>query len=428
MSGPKEGEFHLGLRSFLIPETSMLIIHRIGTWLLLAAAVIAFVFSTDPSKASYGTDQIVFMKYMPFLLSALAFSCLVIGIRVREVLNWRVLLIILFITTELCGGMYAHFIMGRPLEDTLLGRALGGFVFLSILALAADRRELYYFLPRLMWIMLIFGLIMIVELILFRLGVAFSNLTQMFHVDIVLLAGCAMLAKYIIKNKLLRIVVIVLGIVAGLISGKATGMLVSIVLLASMVIYKDKQLSSVASRTSRERSMQLTYFRFTIILLSLAALATVFLATLNFRLETHEDKVRDFTYVLRLGEFLGSPLIGKLYTNDPIVEVGGTLSIPSHSDILDLLAFGGILSIIMFFIPIGYIALRWIRDKRDNYSDLRGYFSIFVLCYILVMMVNPVFAVPRVVFFFWVALGLSLLPFPLAGEAASKKLVWGRRY
>lgn len=388
-------------------------------------ALISFVYDTDPSKASFGTNQIAALKYFPFVLSALSLLCFMLSNSVRRAVSWPVLALSLFVILELMGGGVAHFILHEPLEETLLGRALGGIVFFAFVALACNQSELEYFLRKFFWGSLIFSLIMIAELILFRMGMAFQYLSQMFHVDIVLLVSCALLAKYLVVNSRIRQILMLLGILAGLISGKATGVLVAILILGVIVIDENKRLSKSLQKMRARSYVSLKGMQSTSVVVIVLSLAAAFSVAVDSRMNAQEDKVRMHTFELRFNEFMDSPWVGQFFAGNPLVEAGGGLYIPSHSDLIDLLAFGGALSILLFYLPIMITVKRWLMDNHSLFEDLRNYFAVIVLSFLLVMLVNPVFAVPRVIFFFWMALGLSVLPFAVKLPPLSKRLAWG---
>ncbi|GAB4524401.1 MAG: hypothetical protein Fur0018_07920 [Anaerolineales bacterium] len=129
------------------------------------------------------------------------------------------------------------------------------------------------------------------------------------------------------------------------------------------------------------------------------------------RLAERAVVVRATTFEARVVAFQQHPWFGSFFVGDPILRVGD-LVIPSHSDVLDLLSFGGILAGFLFFFPVSKIlvdALKKFNDLGRKLSDPSQWmvvFSIyFVTLFLVTMIVNPILGVPYLGFWFWACLG-----------------------
>jgi hypothetical protein len=142
-------------------------------------------------------------------------------------------------------------------------------------------------------------------------------------------------------------------------------------------------------------------------LATVAALATIVLWFAEL-LPSGSPKVRVITYAIRLGQFIGSPLFGKAWIGTPLIELSPTFREPSHSDVLDIAAFGGMVSVLLFCAPLVSYARR-ARQDLVIFSERRHWLGAFLLAVLIVFLVEMTFNLiwnqPQLVVHFWLAIG-----------------------
>ena len=113
---------------------------------LLMAMFVSFGFSLDPTVMGFGSARIPALKYMPYWLSFLAsIFYLMAGIPVFNRLSRAILL---FIGIMLAGSLGVFLFKGVPIEETYVGRALGGFVFIAFYLLSRHKFDLKYYMKK----------------------------------------------------------------------------------------------------------------------------------------------------------------------------------------------------------------------------------------------------------------------------------------
>lgn len=123
---------------------------------------------------------------------------------------------------------------------------------------------------------------------------------------------------------------------------------------------------------------------------------------------------RTLIFAQRLEEFFTSPIIGRVYWGSPlIVGLPGDdgMQVPGHSDLLDVLAFGGLLSFAL--IAAAFVHTLAGKEAREAYlpssQGSRTAYIYHALGFFLVTAsVNPILATPRIASVVWFLLGLGL--------------------
>jgi O-antigen ligase len=165
----------------------------------------------------------------------------------------------------------------------------------------------------------------------------------------------------------------------------------------------------------RRGDARIVFRRIAVLELGLLCAATAAIAFFVFRdlLPSGSPELRLLTYEQRLLAFRESPLIGTLFQGSPLMELPGrwsTLVTPSHSDLLDILAFGGVAGFALFVAPLlvagraGWAALRAAPEQRW----LGAYSLAVAIVFLVEMAFNPVWDQPKLAFFFWMAVGCLL--------------------
>ena len=109
-----------------------------------------------------------------------------------------------------------------------------------------------------------------------------------------------------------------------------------------------------------------------------------------------------------------SPFVGTVFSGSPQIEINGLpFDIPAHSDWLDIVAFGGILGLVLLGAPAGYVI--WKTTKKITFvGDSSGSKAFIVFCLFygvlafVAMVVNPIMSVPYLSFWLWFSLGTML--------------------
>lgn len=181
---------------------------------------------------------------------------------------------------------------------------------------------------------------------------------------------------------------------------------------------------------------------------ALAALVSVLAAVALFALRgvlfPHGNpEYRLHTYQKALDKFVESPLIGNLFSGPASerfdlyqVVVSYTNILPTHSDVLDILANGGVLLSLLFLVGV-WRMLRLLFITIDNATlektkvylpALHGLFSVF-LAGIITLVFNPVLTQPNSALMLWASLGIGVgLALHLKHEALKEiASLWTRR-
>ena len=117
------------------------------------------------------------------------------------------------------------------------------------------------------------------------------------------------------------------------------------------------------------------------------------------------------TYALRIATFIRNPLLGDYAGSNMLLRIGYLFwgfDIPSHSDILDILAFFGIVGALIYFYPV---LLVFFRSKLNSSDDV---FYLFILLgFVFLMAFNPVINQPKIIVIYYYVLALSYERFKL---------------
>jgi hypothetical protein len=131
---------------------------------------------------------------------------------------------------------------------------------------------------------------------------------------------------------------------------------------------------------------------------------------------------RTYMYEIAWGKFLASPLWGTAFTDASIVYFTlfqvdlPTQYLPTHSDILDLLAHGGAIAFLLWLVLfLRALSIAWataaVLIRRDEGVDLRPWQWLGVLSLIqggafITYAINPILISPVHAFFVWGSLGV----------------------
>jgi O-antigen ligase len=154
-------------------------------------------------------------------------------------------------------------------------------------------------------------------------------------------------------------------------------------------------------------------------LASVGVLVAVVYAYRDYVLPSGNPEYRLRTYAIAWDKFLQSPVWGQAFLKAASEEftayqVGvATQVLPSHSDLLDILANGGMIGSLLWFGGVAGVAVLAYRKilapvkQGHRWSSFAHTLALCSLGAILVYAFNPVLtAVPPVAYFVWLNLGL----------------------
>ena len=357
-----------------------------GVWFSL-------LMSLDITGEGFGTVTVPLLKYLPYIFAAIAFPFFLLSVRVR--FAWYSFLLFCFMILMLCGSVYALIIMQSPIEESYFGRALGGVVFAAFYWMSFDVKYQERFFTRYERLFLTVSILMAMTIILFRANIIGSSVTQMYHADIGIIISGILLLSPLIRNNASRTLLFIVLILSGMLSGKTTAVIVTLLLLGLYMIIKTGHLMVKWKSFDKIAASG-------IVITALIILAINLTQKIDSRLENRENEVRATTSALRTAEFYSSPIVGNGFTGTPLVDVS-TLHIPSHSDLLDLLAFGGLMTIILFYVPLGYVLIKYYAMHLNGYRE--NWLLAVTLAFLTVMLINPVISQPRLGFIFFSSIG-----------------------
>lgn len=154
-----------------------------------------------------------------------------------------------------------------------------------------------------------------------------------------------------------------------------------IIILSSFVVYAFVLLGRNIGRANRLE--RLTYF-YIVGAVALLAATLMFVAWWNIKdaLPSGNTEYRQEMYSIAWAKFLKSPLWGTMYTTRSVeyfslyqVGDGGTNYLPTHSDILDFLANGGVIAFALWALTVkrmfSMLAMssRQLRDRRNSHRE-----------------------------------------------------------
>lgn len=382
---------------------------RLATYAMIGAVLISYLYLLDPTDNSWGADAFSVLKYLPIELSLVAMALYSASIRSRANRSLWARSLAVLSAFILAGSIYTMLAYGHAAEDSFLGRGLGILALFPAVCMFSLARESRLFRKWFWPATLLCAMAMTVQLVVWRSGIRFVDVPHIFHEEVVLLAGAPVLAYALLQGRFSRWPIVLLLFSGPVLTLKNTGFLASLIvagIILAMVWQRTRSEPTIAIVLRRSGILQLVA--------AVGAVGAFILLVHRELLPSGSPEVRLVTYAQRLGMFLDSPVIGQLFTGTPIMKLTGrltTLVAPSHSDILDILAFGGLVGFFLFMAPMAAVALRGVvnlssyRSRRDW---LGAYFLAVLAVFGMEMLFNPVWNQPKLVFSFWLAVGYFL--------------------
>lgn len=248
------------------------------------------------------------------------------------------------------------------------------------------------------------------------LGIIVGTLgARVYHEEIFLIAPLSVLFFLEARKRVWMILPGLLLFAASIVSRKNTSHLLGALILAytTLVVMWPSALDRDLVRRALKRSALLGALG------SVGALVAIVYAYRDYLLPSGNPEYRLRTYAIAWEKFLSSPIWGQGFLKAASEEftayqVGvSTQVLPSHSDVLDILANGGLIGTLMWLggiVAIAFVAYRNILSPAKIDHPWSSYAHTLALCSlgaILVYAFNPVLtAVPPVAYFVWLNLGL----------------------
>jgi hypothetical protein len=359
------------------------------------------VYAASPGNDSWGAEHVPVLKYLPLELAAVA-TVFFAASGSRRPVHWTVRsyqLLMLF----MFAGAVLTLARGARIEDSVLGRALGLVVVYPAYRMFSSRDETRRFAQPYLPAIILTGLAMTAMLVVWQSGTHFVDQPHIFHEEVFIPAAGMLAAWIAFRDPVIRATLVGLLLGGVLLTRKNTGYLAALSCLAitALALWSNRRALSVRTRA---------IVRVMLVILALATVAALATIVLWFAelLPSGSPKVRVITYAIRLGQFIGSPLFGKAWIGTPLIELSPTFREPSHSDVLDIAAFGGLVSVLLFCAPLVSYARR-ARQDLVIFSERRHWLGAFLLAVLIVFLVemtfNPIWNQPQLVVHFWLAIG-----------------------
>ncbi len=378
---------------------------RFATRLMLLATLILLVLMADPTDATLGltTTQL-------FIPAAIALTAaggyIVTGFKPQGGGNWQDVLLGIFIGFVFIGGTSTSLTSG-DLTESFARLSFMSLIYFPFRLLASQQNELDWFVRRLGFWIVIVGLIMSVELIIWKVSGPFferrAGQEHIYHEEIFLLVVASIYASMTMTHRpVLRVLVIAMLIAGEISSFKNTGFIATFLTIALLASLPSHWVDVTPKRHAMRHAIVLLYLFLTI------AVLVILLPYFRDALPGGSTNVRFYTYSMRWQQFLDAPFFGMHFSGTPLIDVPMTnLHIPSHSDLLDLLAYGGVIGAVLFGLPLLSFLFSFGELRRVQPEQLVAVFSYaLVSALIVVWTFNPVWLQPQIGAFLWIGLAM----------------------
>jgi hypothetical protein len=368
---------------------------------MIAAAIIGLLYAIDPGNAAWGANDVAILKYLPLELAACAAAIFALA-GARGAVHWTVRCTQLLFGYMAVGSLVT-LAMGAPVEDSFIGRALGLIAVYPAFRMFSSIDETMRFARPYRRAIAASAAAITVMMIVWQAGIHFVDQPHIFHEEVLIPAAAMLLAWISIADVPLRLFAVTLLLGGVLLTMKNTGFLAALACLS---------LLSVMLWRGEARSSRVTRIAVRALLVSVTALAAaaIVVVVLWFAelLPSGSPRVRLITYTLRLGQFVAAPLWGDGWIGTPLVSLSPSFREPSHSDLLDIAAFGGVASLALFLAPLVAFARNARADLvvfAERRHWLGGFFIAVVFVFVIQMAFNPMWNQPGLVVQFWLAVG-----------------------
>jgi hypothetical protein len=379
-------------------------------WFLLAVAVAAVV-TVDPLEWRLGSDTIVKHLALAVALPAIILTFVGFGLSAAgrgsagPALLGRVLWPLLLLATLVLGGsLHARFVQG--IQESFLN--VGLYMLLTYGAAAIVLRSAA---PEAL-LRAYFRILLAAAAVMGAYLVANYGVRQVYHEQIFLVIPLAVL--FYAQRGLMRWAGCAFFLAMAWLSQKYTSYLIGALSVAYIALVI--AVPRVTPRPGARRAA-LVYW-----LLVLGGAAAALFAWLGSRgaldLPTGNVDYRMQTYGLAWERFLDSPLWGTLFATEAVEKFtlysirGSRNTLPSHSDVMDLLANGGILAVALWVYALGRIArvvganLLGPQQLDRSWAPYAHTLAVMSAAGVVTYAFNPILLQPPMAFLLWTNLGM----------------------
>lgn len=256
--------------------------------------------------------------------------------------------------------------------------------------------------------------------------IVFFRRREVYHEEIFLVIPLAVYAFLAWRHVLARWVGLIFFLALALLSAKNTSYLVAFLTAAYLAMLQWWHGVSALPPLHRVWRGYVTLVALTLVALAVAYL----LLHRETYLPSGNVDYRSHTYGLAWRQFLDSPAWGTWFTAQGVQKftlytVGSTRNLlPTHSDVMDLLANGGVLGIALWFVGLFKIAHRaWRcllapRWRAHPWAPYAHTLTMISLAAVVTYAFNPIMLQPGMAYLMWLSLGF-LLGLALRSDAAS---------
>jgi hypothetical protein len=384
-------------------------------YLYLLAAVAAVIVVVDPLQWELASQTLV--KHLALLIALPALAATLIGRKLRSPLHrtsyvggplraaWPLLALALFIVA---GSAYARFVLDIP--NTFLNVGLYMLATFGTAAMVMQTEDPEALLRAYFRILLVAATVMGVLLIL-NYGVR-----QVYHEQIFLVIPIA--ALFFARNErgVLTWGWFAFFLSMAWFSHKYTSYLIGALTVAYLALFI--ALPRLSARPKLYR-VTVAYWFFICAFLAAAVLGYVAIRG-AFELPTGNPEYRLHTYEIAWGRFTESPLWGTLFAVEAVekftpyaIGIAGN-RLPTHSDVMDLLANGGLVALLLWmsglFAVVRIAFRRLLRPEavRDQWAPYGHTLAVLSFAGVFTYAFNPILLQPSMSYLLWSNLGLLL--------------------
>lgn len=387
----------------------------------------------DPFYFGYGafrvTRDLGVLKYfgLMFGFAALFFTLLGQAINVPRAKQppWRESLAVagplfVFAAIVLTGSLIARFHLG--IKETFLQLGIG-FIGLPLAVIMFWGISDHLLVAK----RFMLGLLLVMPVVIG--WVVFTRLQggQAFHTEIFLFVPLGIYFFLALQRRWLAYFILLASIGLGIACHKNTAYLIVLLVLAHLLLI-------IGHRTPRKgMSIKRALVIYGLIVSTLVGSAVVSFLLVNRDeyLPTGNVEARSITYSAAIDRFLESPLYGQAFLDTGLVQLEGKVilgktTVISHSDLLDILSHGGLITSSIFIWGLMRIARRTRQAFKagmpnGEFALVNGLISLVICGLVTAAFNSPLISLPIAVLF-WFALGLlvSVSTFALFGNTRLK--------
>lgn len=391
-----------------------------GAPLIYASAVFLLALAVDPTDSGFGLP--LTFQFLPSIIAIVGGAIyLVQGFRPVGGIIWQDIALAILITMITIGGASTTYITGDT-ADSFLRLALSALSYIPLRMMTSVPEDLDWFMRKLMWPVIAIGLLMSAQLFYWQLIGPFltqrSGINHIFHEEAFIIGAATIVAAIgLVHRPILRVVLMTTLILGQFFTLKITGFLTAFATIGILFLIPSHWVTQTPNRAIVVRFLSAIYALIGV------GVFLICLPMIVDHLPTGSRSVRLYTYAIRWQEFLNAPVFGAMFHGSPLVTVQRqNLIIPSHSDLLDVLAYGGIVGTVALMLPVLSFVLSIIRLRQMTSDRLAALFGFsLVVMLIVVMAFNPVWLQPKMGGFLW--LGFAIMAGGLSRVSSQKRPV-----